>query len=226
MDGRDLTSERADRHTARRVKRGIAAGLIVLVQVGAAAQSTDYDEVYAKYLSAARRTPATGALWMGDLMSDRSAHRVNDLVTVRVLESLSATGSADSSVGKSSKAAVAVPTPISKAVAKALPIESNTKFSGNGGTTRTTELISTLTARVTEMLPSGDMVIEGIRELDINGDRTLVVLTGVIRAADIEPGNTIASSSIGQLRIRSLSQGLIHDSLEPGWLIRILNRVF
>jgi flagellar L-ring protein precursor FlgH len=83
-----------------------------------------------------------------------------------------------------------------------------------------------LTARVSEVLPNGDLVIEGIREVDINGDRNVVVLTGVIRTADIQPGNVIVSTHIGQLRIRSLSQGLIHDSLEPGWLVRILNKVF
>jgi flagellar L-ring protein precursor FlgH len=83
-----------------------------------------------------------------------------------------------------------------------------------------------LTARVAEVLPNGDLVIEGIREVDINGDRNVVVLTGVIRPEDIQPGNVIMSPQIGQLRIRSLSQGLIRDSLEPGWLVRILNKVF
>jgi flagellar L-ring protein precursor FlgH len=83
-----------------------------------------------------------------------------------------------------------------------------------------------MTSRVTEVLPNGDLVVEGVREIDINGDRTLIVLTGVIRAIDILPGNVIPSSRIGQLRIRSLSQGLINDSLTPGWLIRILNKIF
>ena len=63
-------------------------------------------------------------------------------------------------------------------------------------------------------------------EIDVNGDRLLVVLSGVVRAVDILPGNVIPSTRIGQLRIRSLSQGLIKDSLSPGWLIRVLNKIF
>lgn len=195
-------------------------------QAAAQPALNNYDEVYFRYLNAARKTPATGTMWMGDLTSDRRAQRVNDLVTVRVLESLSATGSADSAVNKGSNATVGLPSPASKAFSKLLPTSSATKFNGAGGTTRTTELSAVLTARVMEVLPTGDLVIEGIREVDINGDRNLVVLTGVIRGADIEPGNVIPSTHIGQLRIRSLSQGLIHDSLEPGWLIKILNRIF
>ena len=48
----------------------------------------------------------------------------------------------------------------------------------------------------------------------------------MVRPVDIQPGNFIPSTMVGQLRIRSLSAGLVHDSLEPGWLIKILNKVF
>jgi flagellar L-ring protein precursor FlgH len=54
----------------------------------------------------------------------------------------------------------------------------------------------------------------------------VVVLTGVVRPYDIQPGNVVPSALVGQLRIRSLSAGLVKDSLSPGWLIRILNKVF
>ena len=101
-----------------------------------------------------------------------------------------------------------------------------TKFNGAGGTTRTTELSATITARVTEVLPSGDLVVEAVREVNINGDRSIVVLSGVVRPADIQPGNVIPSSMVGQFRIQSLSAGLVKDSLTPGFLIRALNKVF
>jgi flagellar L-ring protein precursor FlgH len=107
-----------------------------------------------------------------------------------------------------------------------VPNSTDTKFNGAGGTTRTTQFTAKMTARVVEVLPNGDLVVEGVREVDINGDRNLVVLTGVIRAVDIGPGNVISSARIGQLQIRSLSQGLIKDSLTPGWLIKILNKIF
>jgi flagellar L-ring protein precursor FlgH len=204
----------------------VAAAIVVSVPCDLRAQSTRYEDEYSHYLESARQLQRPTGTWMSELASDRTARRKNDLVTVRVLESLSATGSADSAVAKNSSAAVSLPTPASRWLAKLFPVATETDFSGSGGTTRTTELSAMLTARVAEVLPNGDLVIEGIREVDINGDRNVVVLTGVIRPEDIQPGNVIMSPQIGQLRIRSLSQGLIRDSLEPGWLVRILNKVF
>ena len=83
-----------------------------------------------------------------------------------------------------------------------------------------------ITARVVEVLPNGDLVLEGIREVDINGDRQIIVLTGIVRAADIGPGNVVPSTAVGQMRIRYFGRGLIKDNLKPGWLVRMLNKVF
>lgn len=213
--------------SSRYVSVWLALTLVCAAATGASAQGTNYDEAYARYLTAAREGGGpTRALWMTDLMSDLRARYVNDLVTIRVVESLSATGSAKSNVGKNGSASAAFPGAIATQLGRFLPASSSTSFNGSGGTTRTTELFATLTARVTETLPNGDLVIEGFREVDINGDRSLVVLSGVVRASDIQPGNVILSTHVGQLRIRSLSAGLMRDSLTPGWLIRILNKIF
>jgi len=185
-----------------------------------------YDEMLERYLVAARKLPAPEQLWMTDLMRDVTARRVNDLVTIRVIESATAVGRADSTVGKASSAQAGLPGKLGEWTGKVLPASSDTKFNGSGSTTRTTELSAALTARVTEVLPNGDLVIEGIRELGVNGDRQVIVLTGVIRSSDIQPSNVIDSPRIGQLQIRSLSQGLIKDSLSPGWLVRMLNKIF
>ena len=64
-----------------------------------------------------------------------------------------------------------------------------------------------MTARVTEVLPNGDLVLEGVREIDINGDRQILVLTGVVRPADIGPGNVVPSTAVGQMRIRYFGAG-------------------
>jgi flagellar L-ring protein precursor FlgH len=76
------------------------------------------------------------------------------------------------------------------------------------------------------VLPNGDLVLEGAREIDINGDRQMVVLTGVVRQADIQPNNVVPSTQVGQLSIRYFGNGLIKDSLKPGFLVRWLNKIF
>lgn len=220
----------------------VAVGLLVGVATGAAAQGQEkgrdsYDEQYARYLEAARTAglPAAGSSsWMTGLALDLRARRVNDLVTIRVIESIAATGAADSNLDKSSSGAASVTEffglegrlpssldPTSLAAASA-----NTKFKGGGATSRSGDLSAIVTARVVEVLPNGDLVLESAREIDINGDRQIVVLTGVLRTADIEANNVALSTSVGQLRIRYFGKGLIKDNLTPGWLIRVLNKIF
>ena len=196
----------------------------------------NYDELYARYLQAARTptplAPGKDISWMNGLATDLRARRVNDLVTIRVIENTSAAGTADSSLDKKSNANAAVTQLMG--LEKKVPGDSttlvgaaaNTTFKGAGTTSRTSTLTAQMTARVVEVLPNGDLVLEGAREIDINGDRQIAVLTGVLRPSDIQPNNVAFSSSVGQLRIRYFGKGLMKDNLQPGWLIRALNKVF
>jgi flagellar basal body L-ring protein FlgH len=47
-----------------------------------------------------------------------------------------------------------------------------------------------------------------------------------VRPFDIGPGNVVPSTAIGQMRIRYFGRGLIKDNLQPGWLVRALNKIF
>ena len=196
----------------------------------------NYDRVFSQYLAAARSLPSAPAQnqWMSSLFADVRARSVNDLVTVHVIENIVASGAADSSLDKDSSANASVgrvfgidpkfadwfdPTALAR-------YSASTGFKGSGATTRTGTLSAVITARVAEVLPNGDLVVEGVREIDINGDRQIIVLTGVIRTADVGPGNVVPSTAVGQMRIRYFGRGLIKDNLTPGWLVRIMNKIF
>jgi len=151
-----------------------------------------------------------------------------------VVESINAAGTADAQLNKNSAASASVSQLFG--VEKKLPsmidptnlvsAGADTKFKGGGVTTRTGELTALLTATIVEVLPNGYLVLEGVREIEINGDRQMVVLTGVVRPVDIGRDNVVLSPSIGQLRIRYFGRGLIKDNLKPGWLIRAMNKIF
>jgi flagellar L-ring protein FlgH len=207
------------------------------VPAPAAVVTDSYDELFVRYLESARATGPTAGPnigWMAGLSADLRARNVNDLVTVQVLESIVGTGTADSSLDKSSSGSAGVSTlfgleskfPSWLDPANLANTSSKTDFKGGGTTTRAGTLTAVLTARVTEVLPNGDLVLEGAREIDINGDRQIVVLTGVVRPSSILPGNIVPSPVIGQLRIRYFGRGLIRDNLQPGWLLRVLNKIF
>ena len=228
------------RGKARRVPLWFVA---VAVAVPAYAQdaakpSDNYDELVKQYLASARATAAAPAtpdtLWMAGLNGDLRARRVNDLVTVRVVEVMSAQGSAESALDKDSKASASV-TGLFGAESRfpgwldptnLVAGGANTSFEGSGSTARAGSLTAVMTTRVAEVLPNGDLALEGVREIEINGDRQIIVLTGVVRTADIGPGNVVPSTAIGQMRIRYFGRGLIKDNLQPGWLVRVLNKIF
>jgi flagellar L-ring protein precursor FlgH len=199
----------------------------------------NYDELFQRYLQEAR--DAKGAApeirawaWMSALARDHRATTVNDLVTIRVIENITGQGTADAALTKDSSGSVA----LSKlfGMEKKLPSAADpsalvaaktaTDFKGAGTTTRAGVLTAQMTARVSDVLPNGDMVVEGVREIEINGDHQIVVLSGVVRPVDIDQNNVVLSTEIGQLRIRYFGKGLMKDNLKPGWLVRVLNKVF
>lgn len=218
----------------------LAALMVVLAgNIAAAGQkkNDNYDQAFEAYLATARSLPATTAAatpWMATLFADLRARNVNDLVTVHVIENINASGSADAALDKNSDGNVGVrsvfgndakfadwfdPTALARWSA-------STEFQGSGATTRSGALSAVMTARVTEVLPNGDLVLEGVREIEINGDRQIVVLNGVVRPADINPGNVVPSTAVGQMRIRYYGRGLMKDNLSPGFLVRIFNKIF
>jgi len=171
---------------------------------------------------------------MQNLNLDLRARRVNDIVTIRVEESIAATGSTDAAIAKSTSTGAGISTffglpgklPASLGLGDLATTQSGTDFRGTGSTARASVLTATLSARVAEVMPNGDLLVEGLREIEINGDRQVVVLTGVARVVDIGPGNVVMSSALGQLSIRYFGRGLTKTTMTPGWLVRIINKVF
>jgi len=225
-----------------------AIALCLVCAPGASAQGTtsdksskpadSYDVILQQYLRDVRATattaPASGGVWMASLASDQRARQVNDLVTIRVIESISGLGAAVSNLDKSSTGSAGVATffgletllPSAVNPANLVTTGANTTFQGGGATSRSGSLTAVLTARVAEVLPNGDLLIEGVREIEINGDRQMLVLTGVVRTADINTANVVPSTAIGQMQIRYFGRGLMKDNLSPGWLIKVLNKIF
>ncbi|MCX6537732.1 MAG: flagellar basal body L-ring protein FlgH [Acidobacteria bacterium] len=215
----------------------LAGGMAGAQQPQATGKEAAYDVLFPRYLQAARQMSSdekTSFRWMANLGSDFRARDVNDLVTIQVVENITASGSADTNLAKKGSNSASLgkffgletklpsfidPTNLASP-------SSSSDFKGSGTTSRTGALTAIMTARVVEVLPNGDLVLEGAREIDINGDRQVIVLTGVVRRVDLAPDNSVSSARVGQLRIRYFGNGLIKDSLKPGWLVRLLNKVF
>ncbi|MFO7264667.1 MAG: flagellar basal body L-ring protein FlgH [Limnochordales bacterium] len=170
-----------------------------------------------------------GSLWRdGDsLFSDRKARRVGDLVTIIIVERAQATQTASTQTGREGALQVG---PIS--LADLLPVippisgSASDKSNSSGSTTRGGSVNARMTAKVVEVLPNGNLVIEGRQTIVINGEEQVIVVSGIVRPQDIEPDNTVLSTYIADATIVYNGTGPIGDAQEPGLLTRLLNWLF
>ena len=100
---------------------------------------------------------------------------------------------------------------------------SDTELNGNGTTSRNSSLSTTLSARVTHVLPNGYLVLEGSKDVMVNSERQIVTVRGIVRPVDLSPGNVISSDQIAQLEIKVNGKGVVGDAIRrPFILYRIL----
>jgi len=96
-----------------------------------------------------------------------------------------------------------------------IDITSNREMSGDGKVDRKEKIDMTMAAIVTQVLPNGNLVIEGTQEIRVNYELRQMTVRGVIRRADIQSDNSIESSKIAELRVTYGGKGVISDVQQP-----------
>ena len=103
------------------------------------------------------------------------------------------------------------------------------RFNGNSQFLSERQLLDQLTITVVDTTPNGNLLINGSRQVSLEGDQRTMIVTGVIRAIDIQPDNSISSTKIAALDIRYEStgnEGAEQKFINQGWLGKKLNRVW
>ena len=98
----------------------------------------------------------------------------------------------------------------------AIKSTSKSEFKGKGDTNREGSLVATITAKVVEVLPNSNLVLEARKELTINNEKQILVLSGLARPDDISSDNTIYSNKIADAQVYYLGDGVIQDKQGPG----------
>ena len=162
----------------------------------------------------------------GDLTRDLRAADVGDLVTVVVSDRASAVAKGTSNTSRKSAASSGIGGLAAASDARFLnlaTLSGNNQLQSQGQTTRDMTLSTTITARVIQVTPGGNLVIEGVKDVGVNSERQSVNLRGIIRPADLAGNNTVRSDQVANLTIQVNGKGVVGDAVRrPMILYRIL----
>lgn len=174
--------------------------------------------------------------WSDPLYSDVKARNVGDIVTISIVESAKASKNATTKTGRESGLeaswsglfdAMAGHYSINgQEIGTSHKIDLANNFDGKGETTRSSYMSAYITARVIHVLPNGNLIIQGSRQVQVNNENQFIYIQGIIRPEDISSSNMILSTYIAEARIELNGQGPVSDKQSPGWLGRIVDWVW
>ncbi|HAG52231.1 MAG TPA: flagellar basal body L-ring protein [Alphaproteobacteria bacterium] len=195
-------------------------------------------DIIADYMSNPPEKSAPGSIWVSGskgFFKDNRAKAAGDIITVNVSVAISAETSANTAAKQTnnSKAGLTnfldftdglVGKGITLGSGGLLNTDSDRSFSGSGTTDRKDSLNTTIAATVTQVLPNGDMVIRGKREVSINYEMQELTIAGIVRPEDVSANNTISSNQIAQARVAYGGKGSVNEAQQKKWGARFIDR--
>jgi flagellar L-ring protein precursor FlgH len=165
------------------------------------------------------------------MFADRKAAAKGDILTIVIAES----AVAQSSQNKSSSRESSLQDAISRFIYPALgahkgelpsiATSGKASYSGGGDVSNSQSLSARAAVQVVDVLPNGNLVIEGVRVVTFSGETQYVVLRGIVRHDDIARDNSVISTNIADARVEIHSEGSLSDAQKRGWLAKIYEKL-
>ncbi|MEP0813556.1 MAG: flagellar basal body L-ring protein FlgH [bacterium] len=107
-------------------------------------------------------------------------------------------------------------------------LSQNTKneYDGKGDTDRKGKLSATVSVLVVDVLEDGNLVVEGRKEVKVNHETQILVISGVVRPQDIDQDNTIPSNRLADTRVEYVGEGALSKKMKPGFISRVFDILF
>ena len=159
------------------------------------------------------------------LFEDHRARLVGDTLMVQIVEKVSATQKSTSSLDKTgtlSAGVTALPGVRAAAFARASADgTSSNAFAGKGTTENSNDFNGTITVVVRSVLPNGHLLITGEKQIGVNENVDVLRFSGQVDPRAIQPGNSVQSAQIANVRLEQRGRGAQAEAQAVGWLSRI-----
>jgi flagellar L-ring protein FlgH len=163
------------------------------------------------------------------LFEDYKARRVGDVLTVMLVERTSAQKSANASTSKDAGINLSSPTLLGREVTRnGVPIlenrvDASRSFEGQGDAAQSNMLEGSITVTVSNVLPNGNLIVQGEKWMRINQGEEYIRLRGIVRPVDVRADNSVLSTQIADAELAYGGTGTVAASSSPGWLGRFFN---
>lgn len=179
------------------------------------------------------------SLWPGNngrsMFADHKAAAAGDILTIIVAESAVAQTSQSKKSSRESSLEDAVQRFLFSAATSGLgthngelpgtAFSGKSSYSGGGDVSNTQSISSRAAVLVTDTLPNGNLVIEGMRVVTFSGETQYVILHGLVRPDDIARDNTVLSSNIADARVEFVSEGSLTEAQKRGWFAKLYEKL-
>lgn len=177
--------------------------------------------------------PTEGAIYQAgrelELAESPNARHVGDIVTIVLQESTAAQKTATTDTSKSTTDTLPGSTLLGKALTiHGAPILDNnindaSKFTGSGDSAQSNSLTGYLAVTVMKVLPNGNLLVAGEKQIGLNQGQEYIRLTGIIRPIDLASDDSIPSYRVADAKITYTGKGAIADANAQSWLSRFFN---
>lgn len=212
---------------SRPARRAASVAAPIALLAALSACSTDRPAGFAAALPpppVMAQRPADGAIFSAasgyaPLHYGNRASRVGDLVTVVLVERTQSSKSARASTDRDGSFAITPPSlgPFSFNPGN-LNSGSSTSFNGQGNAAQTSTIRADITVSVAEILPGGIVRVQGEKLMNLSQGEEWIQLSGLLRLADIDADNRVASTRIADARIGYGGKGSVQRASRQGWL--------
>lgn len=165
------------------------------------------------------------------LFADPKANQIGDALTVIIQENATASNQTSTTTSKNNNTKISSTIPGAGNILDFIPLHTldsqiGNNYSGNASTSRSARLTARMTVTVAGVKPNGDLIIEGVRTMKINGENEAIYLSGSVSPAMVRRDNTVLSSSVADLQVEYTGKGAISQGTRPGIVVRFLNWIF